>query len=181
MSEHRRGSKDLRGGSRKQSHALENEAGNGMFEKEQRVEGSLRTACDQAREEMHGMSMPGSLLCHRELANERQCREPVVRETRRGEVLASLHALEPLADQHTWISEDLCLKDCGGHRSGPAAFHVLAIATDADAEPLILTTIDMRNDVPGGVIYRLKDGSCHNSQGEPCSASEALNAKNSTR
>ncbi|KAH6927340.1 hypothetical protein HPB50_001991 [Hyalomma asiaticum] len=91
MSEPRRGSKDLRGGSRKQSHALENEAGNGMFEKEQRVEGSLRTACDQAREEMHGMSMPGSLLCHRELANERQCRETVVRETRRGEVLASAH------------------------------------------------------------------------------------------
>ncbi|KAH6937095.1 hypothetical protein HPB50_025531 [Hyalomma asiaticum] len=91
MSGHRRDSKDLRGGSRTQSHASENEAGNGMFEKELRVESSLRTACDQAREETHGMSMPGSLLCHCELVNERQCREPVVRETRRGEVLAPAH------------------------------------------------------------------------------------------
>ncbi|KAH6928722.1 hypothetical protein HPB50_018773 [Hyalomma asiaticum] len=91
MSRHRRDSKDLRGGSRTQSHASENEAGNGMFEKEQRVESSLRTACDQAREETHGMSMPGSLLCHRELVNERQCREPVARETRCGEVLVPAH------------------------------------------------------------------------------------------
>ncbi|KAL1434868.1 hypothetical protein MTO96_001747 [Rhipicephalus appendiculatus] len=78
-------------------------------------------------------------------------------------VHGSLHALQPVADQNTWISEDLCLEACDGQQSGP--FHVLAIATDADGEPLVLTTTDLRNDVPEGVVYRLKDGSCQKSHG----------------
>ncbi|KAL3188492.1 hypothetical protein MRX96_003457 [Rhipicephalus microplus] len=78
-------------------------------------------------------------------------------------VHGSLHALRPVADQNTWISEDLCLQTCNDQQSGP--FHVLTIATDADGEPLVLTTSDLSNDVPAGVVYRLKDGTCHNSHG----------------
>ncbi|XP_065310014.1 HHIP-like protein 1 [Dermacentor albipictus] len=80
-------------------------------------------------------------------------------------VHGSLHALNPVAEQSTWISEDLCLKACDGQRNSPAAFYVLAISTDADDEPLILTTTDLRNNVPSGVVYRLKDDDCQGSQG----------------
>ncbi|KAH6937506.1 hypothetical protein HPB50_000773 [Hyalomma asiaticum] len=82
---------DSKEGSRAQSHASANEADNELFINEQREDSSLRAAWDQAREETHGMFMPGSLLYHRELVNERQCREPVVRETRHGEVSATAY------------------------------------------------------------------------------------------
>ncbi|KAH6947535.1 hypothetical protein HPB50_019680 [Hyalomma asiaticum] len=84
-------STDSREGSLTQSHASGNEAGNRMFEKQQGEVSSLRTACDQAREGTQGMFREGGLLYHRELLSERQCREAVVRETRRGEVLAPAH------------------------------------------------------------------------------------------
>ncbi|KAH6928882.1 hypothetical protein HPB50_020690 [Hyalomma asiaticum] len=82
---------DSKEGSWAQSHASANEADNELFINEQREDSSLWAAWDQAREETHGMFMPGSLLYHHELVNKRQCREAVVRETGHGEVSATAY------------------------------------------------------------------------------------------
>ncbi|XP_077559598.1 HHIP-like protein 1 [Haemaphysalis longicornis] len=76
-------------------------------------------------------------------------------------VHGSLHSLDAAVDnQGTWTSEDLCLKPCGRQLSRLEPFYVLSIGTDSNDEPLILTTTELRNDAPAGVIYRLTGGDC---------------------
>ncbi|XP_077520130.1 HHIP-like protein 1 [Amblyomma americanum] len=75
-------------------------------------------------------------------------------------VHGSLHALEEVAGQSVWVSEDICLKACDGQPNSLESFYVLAIGTDANDEPLILTTTDLRNDAPKGAVYRLTGADC---------------------
>ncbi|XP_029844218.4 HHIP-like protein 1 [Ixodes scapularis] len=83
-------------------------------------------------------------------------------------VHGSLHALQPgTPGQRSWSSEDICLKPCDESEDAFSSFYVLGIATDSVGEPLIMTTTDLRNDAPAGVIYRLETPHCNSTWKDP--------------
>ncbi|XP_064481511.1 HHIP-like protein 2 [Ornithodoros turicata] len=68
-------------------------------------------------------------------------------------VHGSLHTLQPHESVTPWVSEDLPIQFCSEARSTP--FFILSIAEDRKGEPLVMTTTDLSNESPQGVIYRL--------------------------
>lgn len=93
-------------------------------------------------------------------------------------VHGSLHSLDAAVNnQGTWASEDLCLKPCDRQLSHLEPFYVLSIGSDSNDEPLILTTTELRNDAPTGVIYRLTGPDCQTRPEFPQGVSGAASAR----